>query len=282
MAAGFGSKGRGRSEGNCSPAGQFSGEGAHCGGCRRRSSGPGDLWRGGRGGEFSGEAACLVGGVVRVLVRRWTADGGFPTAMTFGRRPSTRFHYGFWPSTTSEDAQVRGEGEGGREGMRGYSTMWESTGIIGGFCGHRRGIRAVWRTKSRGKGGGSREEMQGKWEGVVGGRYGSGGSGGMAMLRFRFQWRRERLEVGEEYDGWGPPIRKKRKIRKGKEEREGCCGLGRSVGLVALLGSGRGPNGVLHVFFLFWILFSIFCFGLFAFWSSKIFWKHTFELVRTK
>jgi hypothetical protein len=51
--------------------------------------------------------------------------------------------------------------------------------------------------------------------------------------------------VGEEgYD------RRARIDREREEKKKRLRGfLGRSVGLVALLGSGRGPNGVLHVFF---------------------------------
>jgi hypothetical protein len=112
----------------------------------------------------------------------------------------------------------------------------------------RRAILAKWFGDSKKKEEGSREERQ-RFTGVVTrGWLPFGGRGGERGCARRFQKRREQLEVEEEYDGWGPPVSTKRK-KKEKEEREGCCGLGRSVGLVALRGSGRGPNGVLHVFF---------------------------------
>jgi hypothetical protein len=78
----------------------------------------------------------VIGEVSGILQRRRREAGGAPTPITFERRPSTRFRYDFWPSTTSEDAQKRGEGEEVEEGGEGpppYRNLVTNCGGIGGL-----------------------------------------------------------------------------------------------------------------------------------------------------
>jgi hypothetical protein len=70
----------------------------------------------------------------------------------FGRRPSTRFHCGFWTSTALVDAQERGAREGGREGMREFSTELMPRSFGGGLHGLWREICVVWHRNSRDRG----------------------------------------------------------------------------------------------------------------------------------
>jgi hypothetical protein len=75
------------------------------------------------------------------------------------------------------DAQERGEREGGREGMRGFSTELILTSFGGRLHGLRREICAVWRRTFRERGEGRREEGRGFARVETRGGCGSGEAG---------------------------------------------------------------------------------------------------------
>jgi hypothetical protein len=95
---------------------------------------------------------------------------------------------------------------------------------------------------------------------------GSGRKGGRRWGRLLCREGRRFSEVGEEYDGWGPPIRKKRKIRKGKRRKKGGA-----AGLPAGLLSRAGPVGLLPLFFFVLILFYFLSFAFFGVCKQNLF-----------
>jgi hypothetical protein len=154
----------------------------------------------------------------------------------------------------SEEAHERGEDREAREEWRSSSTASESENFVSGICGSGEQFSPAWRHNRATDVGGNGEDVQGKTGGSRGGGWCSGRRGGRATWA-RFYAGENRPEEGEAPNGWGPPVRKKRK-RKWKRKEGG--GL-RAAGLaLASLGPRRGPVGVLLPFFCSYS-FSIFC-----------------------